>query len=263
MAKHDLSAQITLMNGGAAIASAITGGSLDCGESDVVTLAQAHDQGLSFILVAPGVLHSNAQPTLALVVGDAAMQSGKDFNGKTMACNVARGFGSLVTNVWIDNNGGDSKTVKWAELPFPALSAALQRGTIDGYCAPEPFVTIGVRNGGHLVKMENKPIAPVILQGGWFVSRDFLTKNPVPSKDFALAIRDANDWANKNRTAADQILSKYSQQPVAQIEGMMMRATYQLQFNLATIQPLIDAAAKYGFISKGFRATDIVATNLT
>ena len=84
---------------------------------------------------------------------DAVVKSGKDFNGKTLASNVSRGFGSLITNAWIDNNGGDSTTVKWVEFPFPGLTAALQRGTIDGYCAPEPFIDLGVKlaSGSHSV----------------------------------------------------------------------------------------------------------------
>jgi len=169
-----------MANSGAAVASAMVAGDLDIGETDVITLAVAHDRGLPFVYIAPGELHSNAHPTLALVMRDGDVKLGKDFNGKTMACNVSRGFGSLITNVWIDNNGGDSRTVKWVELPFPALSAALRRGTIDGYCAPDPFVDIGVAAGGHLVLLETKPVAPAVILGGWFTTSVWVAKNPPP-----------------------------------------------------------------------------------
>jgi NitT/TauT family transport system substrate-binding protein len=259
LARHGLSASINVATGGAAVGSAMVAGDLDMGEADVVTIAIAHDKGFPFVFVAPGELHTVKVPTLACVVRDPNVRIGKDFNGKTMACNVSRGFGSLVTNAWIDNNGGDSKTVKWVEFPFPALSAALQRGTIDGYCAPEPFVTAGVAGGGHLVLLEKNPVAPSILQGGWFATRDWVAKNPAAAIAVRGAIREANEWANANPHATAEIISKYSKIPIGVIEGMKMRGQYQTAFDTSTMQPLIDAAAKYGYISASFPARDMIA----
>ena len=259
LARHGLTATFNMSTGGAAVGSAMVAGDLDVGEADIVTLAIAHDKGLPFVFLAPGELHSNKVPTLALIVRDAAVRSGKDFNGKTMACNVSRGFGSLITNVWIDNNGGDSKTVKWVELPFPTLTAALQRGTIDGYCAPEPFIDLGVTAGGTVVLLEKNPVAPVIIQGGWFATRDWVAKNPAAAAGIVAAIRDANEWANSNPSGSAAIISKYSKIPLAAIEGMKMRGQYQPRFDLATMQPLIDASAKYGYISARFPAGDLLA----
>jgi NitT/TauT family transport system substrate-binding protein len=259
LARHGLTAEINMSTGGAAVSAAILGGDLDMGEADVVTIAIAHDKGLPFMFVAPGELHSQKFPTLACVVGDAGLKIGKDFNGKTMACNVSRGFGSLVTNAWIDNNGGDSKTVKWVELPFPSLTASLQRGTIDGFCAPEPFVTAGIAGGGHLVLMDKNPVAPTIIQGGWFASKDWIAKNAATVTAFSAAIREANEWANVNPQATAEIISKYSKVPLNVIAGMKMRGQYQSRFDPATMQPLVDASAKYGYISSRFPASDLIA----
>ncbi len=259
LARHGLTVNINMANSGAAVASAMVAGDLDIGETDVITLAVAHDRGLPFVYIAPGELHSNAHPTLALVMRDGDVKLGKDFNGKTMACNVSRGFGSLITNVWIDNNGGDSRTVKWVELPFPALSAALRRGTIDGYCAPDPFVDIGVAAGGHLVLLETKPVAPAVILGGWFTTSVWVAKNPAAASGFGAAIREANEWANANPVGTAQIISKYSTIRVDIIEGMKLRGQYQTRFDTSTMQPLIDAAAKYGYISSSFRASDLLA----
>jgi NitT/TauT family transport system substrate-binding protein len=259
-AKRGLVWQLTTsFAGGAAMASAILGGDLDIGEADVVTMAIAHDKELPFVYLAPGEVHSVKYPTLACVVRDAEVRLGKDFNEKVMACNVSRGYGSLVTNAWIDNNGGDSSTVKWVEFPFSALPAALQRGTIDGYCAPEPFVTAGIAAGGHLVLMNEKPIAPTILQGGWFATRRWTEENPAETRAFADAIREANEWGNKNLQARAEILAKYSKMALAVVLGMRLRGQYEVQFELSTVQPLIDKAAAYGYISKRFLARELIS----
>jgi NitT/TauT family transport system substrate-binding protein len=259
LTKHGLSAQINVTTGGAAAAAAIIGGDLDIGEGDIITIAIAHDRGVPFTFIAPGELHTLKVPTLAVVVADPNVKLGKDFNGKTMACNVSRGFGSLITNDWIDNNGGDSKTVKWVELPFPTLTAALQRGTIDGFCAPEPFITSAINGGGHLVLMDVKPVTPTMLQGGWFATKEWVAKNPASAAGFAAAMRDANTWGNSNPAGTAEIISKYSRIPLAVITGMKMRGQYQVKFDPSTMQPLIDAAAKYGYISKAFPAADLIS----
>ncbi len=259
LAKHGLTAVINMATGGAAVGAALLGGDLDLGEADVVTVAIAHDKGIPFQFVAPGELHTNKYPTLAVVVGSAAIQSGKDFNGKTMACNVARGFGSLITNAWIDNNGGDSKTVKWVEMPFGALVAATQKGTIDGYCAPEPFVDLGGAAGLHVLLMDKNPLATSYIQGGWFASKDWIKMHPSIVNAFSLAIREANEWANENPAATAAIISKYSKVPVNVINSMKMRGQYEAVFHKPTMQPLIDTAAKYGYISKSFPVSDIIA----
>jgi NitT/TauT family transport system substrate-binding protein len=258
-AKHNIAADINVATGGAAVLAAIVGGSLDIGEADILTIAMAHDKGLPFTFIAPGELHTVKAPTLAVVVNDPNLKLGKDFNGKTLACNVARGFGSLLMDAWIDNNGGDSKTAKWVEFPFPQLSPQLQRGTIDAYIAPEPFCTVGAAAGGRIVQMDSKPITPVLLQGGWFASKDWVAKNPTVAANFAAAIRDANVWANGNAAGTAEIISKYSKVPLAVIMGMKMRGEYQTKFDPATMQPLFDAAAKYGYLSKSFPANDIIA----
>jgi NitT/TauT family transport system substrate-binding protein len=258
-AQHHLDVQYQMQNSGAAGAAAMVGGSIDISESDTVTIIKAHDHGLPFVSLAPGLLDSVKAPTVAIVVRDAALRLGRDFNGKTFSTNSLQNLGTLLADAWIDNNGGDSKTVKWVELPFPALSPALQRGTIDAFIAPEPFITTAVRDGGHAVVMDRNPLAPVVLQGALIATRDWVASHRDAAQAFTAAILDANAWANKNRDAAAAILSKYSKIPVAAIEAATFRGEFALRMDPATIQPLIDGALKYGLIAKNFPAAEIIA----
>jgi NitT/TauT family transport system substrate-binding protein len=259
-AKRGVTVSISTAITNAAAASAMLAGDLDVAIADVVVLSIAHDKGLPFALLAPAELHSNKVPTLAIAVRDPAVKLGADFNGKTLACATTRGIGYLVTSAWIDNNGGDSKSVKWVEIPFPAEFPAMQRGAIDGFCAPDPFISAAVEGGANLVLLDKKPIAPVMLQGAWFSTRDWVAKNPAAARAFAGGIREANVWGNANPQATAEILSKYSKIPVPVIAGMKMRGQYQERFDLATLQPLIDGSAKYGLIAKPFPAKELLAS---
>jgi NitT/TauT family transport system substrate-binding protein len=256
-AKNGLKTSFTPAAGGAAVGSAIIGGDLDFGSSDPVTIAVAHSKGIPFVAIAPGEIHSIAKPTLGLVAKDPALKSGKDFNGKTLACNVPTGYGSLLADAWIDNNGGDSKTVKWTGIAFPALAAALDRGTIDAYIAPEPFVTAGVQLGCKIVPMDKNPIGPRILQSVYFTTRDYMAKNPAIVTAFRTSIQQAHQWANANSADSDVILSKYDKMPLSVMQALVMRGAYQERFDAESLQPLIDGAAKYGMIAKSFPARDM------
>lgn len=260
MAAHGLTANIQILAGSSVVGAAMVAGTLDVGNTDTVTMSVAHDHGLPFVLIAPGEPHSIKAPTLAVVVRDPNVRLGKDFNGKTIGCSSIRGFGFLVTDAWIDNNGGDSKSVRWIETSFPALPAALERGTIDAYCAPEPFVSAGVAHGGHIVYMDQHPIAPAVLQSAYFATKDWVAKNPATAAAFAAAVREAGEWANKNVPAAEQIISKYSTVPLSVMASATMHGTYVDRIEPATLQPIIDGCAKYGMISKSFPAREIVAT---
>jgi NitT/TauT family transport system substrate-binding protein len=258
-AHHGLDVQYQMQNSGAAGSAAMLGGSIDISESDTVTIIKAHDHGIPFVALAPGLLDSVKAPTVAIVVKDPSLRTGKDFNGKTFSTNSLQNLGTLLADAWIDNNGGTSSTVKWVELPFPALSPALQRGTIDAYIAPEPFITTGLKDGGRAIVMDNKPLAPIVLQGALIATRDWLASHRDAARAFRAGILDANDWANKNPAAAATILSKYSKIPVAAIMGATFRGEYALRLDPAMIQPLIDGSLKYGLISKSFRASEIIA----
>lgn len=250
-----LEVQISAQVGGAAGAAAMIAGEIDITEVDTVTLIKAHDRNQPFVFIAPGLLHSVKAPTAGVVTRDASPPA--TYNGKTFATNSLGNIAVVLGNEWSDRNGGDSKTLKWVEIPFPAMPAAIGRGVIDGYVAPEPFLSAGGKAGYHIDLLQKNPIAPNLLQGGWIAMREWVTKNPVVARNFAAAIRDASDWANGDRKGSGDIIMKYSRMTQDVIDGMV-RGQYQDRLDPTMIQPLIDSTARYGFIAKSFPARDII-----
>ena len=253
---HGLDSQINLQTAGAAGAAAMIAGDLDVVEVDTVTLIKAYDHGQPFAFIAPGLLHSIKAPTAGVVIRDASPAAA--YNGKTFATNALANIAVVLGDAWSDKNGGDSRTLKWVEIPFPAMTAAVQRGVIDGFVAPEPFLSQAAKAGFHLDLLQKNAIAPNLLQGGWIATREWIAKNPVMAKAFVAAVKDASDWANGDRAGSAEIIVKYSKLPPEVIAGMV-RGQYQDKLDPAIVQPLIDATAHYGFISKTFRASEILA----
>ena len=130
--KAGLLADIAGMSSGAAASAAVVGGSAQFGLSSLVTIIGAHVKGVPFTLVAAGGLITSGVPyAQAIVKKDSPIKTGRDLNGKTFAVPALKDLNTIAAQAWIDQNGGDSRTVKFIELPSSAFVPALEDGRID------------------------------------------------------------------------------------------------------------------------------------
>jgi NitT/TauT family transport system substrate-binding protein len=255
--KQGLDVELQTMQNGASIAAAVAGGSLDIGFADTISIASAHARGLPFVYLAPTLLNSYTAPTLAMLVsGSGPIHEAKDLNGRTIAVNGINNITMIPFEAWIDKSGGDSKTVKWLEVPVPAANDAVASGKVDGATLGEPFVTFGVDKGERAMYVDKNGIAPRYVLAGFMTTKDWIAKNPAVAVKFIAAIKETAQWANANRAASAAILSKYSKIPPAVVERMK-RGEYAEALLASDFQPVIDAAAKYGVLPKAFPAPEL------
>jgi NitT/TauT family transport system substrate-binding protein len=260
---NGLEVELQSFNNGGAIASAVAGGALDVGLSDLLSVITAHARGLPFAFLAPGALSKNdAKESVfgLLTRPEDAIREPRDFNGKTFATNALHNIGQLFAEAWIDANGGDSKTTHWVEMPYPALIPALmQAKSVQVVGTNEPWMTVGKDAGAHTIYYEHNAISPTVMLSGWITTRDWVAKNPALAAKFVTAMREAARWANRNRATAGPILARYTKLAPATVENMH-RSEFAETFDAAAIVPTIDAGAKYGIVPKPFPMSEIVVT---
>ena len=118
---------------GAVVTQAVIGGAADIGRTSPQVLIAAHIRGIPLVVVAPGAIHrQNTLSNAAIVVApNSPLKTLLDLQGKTVACTAIGDVGYLGLRALIDAQGGDSSTVKWIEIPIPAVAAALEAGRID------------------------------------------------------------------------------------------------------------------------------------
>lgn len=257
-----LEVDLQTFNNGGAVASAVAAGALDVGLSDLLSVITAHARGLPFVYVAPGALSKNDGRNSVfglLVKADSPIREARDFNGKTFATNALHNIGQLFAEAWIDANGGDSKSTRWTEMPYPSLVPSLMNGTVQVVGTNEPWMTVGVDAGARAVYYERNAISPTVMLSGWIASRDWVARNRATVTKFAAAMHESARWANANRTAAAPILARVTKLPAATIEKMH-RSEFAESFEPATMAPTIEAAAKYGIIAKAFPLAEIIVT---
>lgn len=253
--KHGLDVNIQLIGNGAAILSGLASGALDIGEANVVSLATAHDKGLPFVFIAPAALYSSKAPTTALIVAKSAtFRSAKELNGKTIAITGAQNITQIGAMAWLDQNGGDPYSVKFVEIPFAAQAPAIAAGHVDAGVTAEPDLSAATGDGMRVFGDVYTAIAPSFVIGAWATTSTWAKAHPDLVKRFVDAIDEAGAWANAHPADSAKILEKYTK---IQATPGMKRVVFPDKPDIAGMQPVIDATAKYKVIKASFPAADL------
>jgi NitT/TauT family transport system substrate-binding protein len=258
--KAGLDAQFLGIANGAAITAAVLGGSADIGYSNVISLATAHAKGLPITILFPANLHVHEAPTAGLlsVLKSSPITSAKDFSGKVMAVSGINNIADLAPRLWIDKNGGDSKTVKSVELPFSEMKAAVEAARIDAaVCDTTSDATLGKPGDAlRLIASTFDAVSLHFAPSVWFSTTDWVSKHPALAKAFIAGMRESAIWAGTHHRESAVILAKYTHVTPEQINGFQ-RTTYGDHLAPELIQPNIDVAVKYGVLKASFPISDM------
>jgi NitT/TauT family transport system substrate-binding protein len=252
-----LDVHLTMMTNAPAGVAAVASGAADIAVSNVGTVAAARERGLPLRFIAPAAIVTPETNTdLLFVPVDSSVRSGADVNGKTIAIPGLKSLQQVHVSAWIDKNGGDSKTVKFVEIPFPAISQALTSHRVDAGLLTEPFSSANkssLRSLGSVLQS----IGPRYMLLGWAATDAWTNRNPDVAAKFASAIRQASAWANANHKESAPILIKYTHADMNAVDAMA-RTTYGTELSPLMIAPAVDAALKYGVIDRPIAASDLI-----
>jgi NitT/TauT family transport system substrate-binding protein len=251
-----LDVQITTLNGGGAVMSAIAGGALDLACANVAAQANAHVRGVPLSMICPGGMYSSTAATTVLAVAkNSPLKTAKDLNGKVVGLSTLKDLQQASVMKWMDSNGGDSSTLRFLEIPVPEMAPAIVAGRIDAATILEPSLTYAKDDTRVLGKCYDA-IATRLMICTHFGGNDWLAKNPGPTRAFVHAMRQTADWANKHPSETATILANLTKIPV-EVVNRMNRVSYGEVLDVATIQPVIDAAAEYKFLARTFPVSEM------
>jgi NitT/TauT family transport system substrate-binding protein len=239
------------------ITAALVGGSLDVGCISMGPTSNAHLRGVPIRLLAAGGIVVSEAPTTSLVVAkNSPITSARDLNGKTVGTVVLRDVITVAEAKWIDMNGGDSKTIKFTEIPMTDGAAAVSSGRIDAFALGEPFLTNAadqVRSIGNIYDSLGRRV----MISMHIAMAEWLQKNGEVARRVRTALRQAAQWANTNRAQANAILSRESKIPPETV-AKMKHVVFGESLDLSTIQPQIDALAEYKYIERRYNVSEII-----
>jgi NitT/TauT family transport system substrate-binding protein len=258
--RQHIDVNVQSINSGAAMAAAVAGGSLQIAASSLVGLITAHTKGIPFQIVAAEAVYDSTKPTTVLMVkADSPIRTAADLNGKTIASPALGDLQSSTTFTWIEQNGGDSKSVHQVELPPASVEAALVAGRVDAATAAEPRISQILRNGtARVLANVYDVIAKRFLISAEFAMDDFIAANRSSIQAYARAQRQATAYANTHQTQTAAWLADFAKIDVQTIlQGR--REVFDESLVIDHLQPVIDACVRYKVISKGFDARELIS----
>lgn len=254
--KYGLDVEIVSAGGGPALSAAMASGKYDIGQSNVATIAAAHQAGLPFVLVAPASLYDSRNATSALVVTkDSPIKTAADLDGKTVGNLDLRDIGTVALGVWLEQHGVNPANVRIVEIPMAQVSEELARGLVAASLTLEPYLSASLADRTRILAEPYTAIAPRFLIAAYFARSEWVDAHRDAARSFAAAIVETARWANANQTPSAQILGQYTK---VQITPNQRRTTYAETLEPALIQPLIDAAYKGKLLKEPLAATALL-----
>jgi NitT/TauT family transport system substrate-binding protein len=262
-ARAGLDVAIQKFSSGSVAVAALVGGSLDVVRASLPPLISAHSRGLAVQLIAPADLALAGAPTEGIVVAKSStITTGKELNGATLPVPAVHSFNEIATRAWIDASGGDSRTVRFIEIPISSIVPAIEAGRVPAGMVTDPFLKDAL--AADRVRVIGRP--------GGAIGKRYLITAYVAMGPYIAAHRDAVGAFARTLAAADDYTTAHHAEVLAAVAPFwgisaaaisdMPAQPYTSVLDPRDIQPLIDVAARYGVIPERFPAEAMIAPGL-
>jgi NitT/TauT family transport system substrate-binding protein len=237
--------------GGAAIVPGVVSGQFQFGFSNVTSLLIAQTRGLPLKVVANGVASTGKDKAdySGIVTKDDAIKTAADLEGKQVSVNTLKNIGDSTIRASVRKAGGDPSSVKFVELAFPDMPAALDAGRVDAVWVVEPFLSATLGAGGHLVASNYVDTAPDLTVALYFTSEQLTKDDPDLVSKFTEAMNESLAYADAHPDEARQVLTSYTQIDKAVIDKLIL-PKWPAEINQASVDTLATLAVQDGLVTK-------------
>lgn len=250
--KHNIDLNLTTAQGGAVIVPGVISGQYQFGFSNVTSLVLAKSRNLPLKMVSNGVASTGEVGKDfggTVVKADSPIKTAADLAGKTVAVNTLKNIGDTTVRATVRKAGGDPKAVKFVELAFPDMPAALAAGRVDAIFVVEPFLTTVVSAGNRVVAWNYAEPTPDMTVAAYFTSNELIAKNPDLVKRFQAAMTESLAYADAHPDEVRSVLATYTK-ITPDIAAKLTLPKWPPTVNKASVQTLTDLAVGDGLIDK-------------
>ncbi|GAQ51333.1 ABC transporter substrate-binding protein [Streptomyces acidiscabies] len=211
--KRGIRLKTVTAQGGAAIIPGVVSGQFQFGFSNTTSLMLAQTKGVPIKAVANGAASNGkvgADVTAVLVKKDSPAKSAKDLAGHTVAVNTLQNIGDTTVRETVRKAGGDPSKVKFVEIPFDQMPAALDDGRVDAAWMGEPSQTIAKGKGARVIASPFAETDPALTVAAYFTSTKIAQQNPALVKKFTEAMNESLEYASAHPDEARSTLTTYT-----------------------------------------------------
>ena len=210
-----LQVDLSTIQSGAEAVPRLLNGSLDIALGDAVGTTQSAGNGVPLRIVGVATIAPTtaAKDYSAIVAAPGSHIAGATgLNGRTIAVNQLNGIAELTTKAAIDALHGNSATVKFIELPFSQMPAAVKAGRVDAALIAEPYLTQAKDEGLSAVLAPQAYALPGLPTTIIVAASSYATQNSATIAKFLDVISAAGTKAD-NDPSAGRAVAGFTQLP--------------------------------------------------
>jgi NitT/TauT family transport system substrate-binding protein len=250
-AEQNLDITVQGTQGGAESVPGVVSGQYQFAFANLISLLIAHAKGLPLRVVAAGNF-STGKPEdfgAVLVPAGSAVKALKDLEDKTVSVNQINNIGGVTVRAAMRKAGGDPDKIKFIELRFPEMPAALGQQRVDAAWVVEPFLTVARSQGATVLDWNFVDAAPNLMIGAYFTTADYAKNNPDVVQRFTAAMNKSLTYASEHPDEARAILLTYTKIDKA-IADKLNLPRWTPQIDRASISALADLMVQDKLVSQ-------------
>ena len=258
--EEQLTIKPQLAEGGAAITPAVVSGDFQIGFSNTISLLIAASEDLPVQIISQGVLGGKSEEEAwadLLVLKDGPIKEPKDLEGKTIAVNTLKNICEVTIKASLEQENVAVDTLKFTEVPFPDMNAALEGGRVDAACVVEPFVSQGKAGKARGIAPFYVRTAPDLTVATYFTSTQYAEENADVVDRFVQAMNKSLTYADSHPDEVRKVLLDYTEIPPEAAEAIKL-PIWREDLNRPTIELLSELSKKYGLIEEEPDLDDLI-----
>jgi NitT/TauT family transport system substrate-binding protein len=251
-AKQDLDVTLQTAQGGAELVTPVMTGQREFGFSNLSSLLIAQTRGLDIVAVAAGASSTGEAGRdfgAIIVPSESPLKSAKDLSGKTVAVNNLKNIGDTSVKAAVRKAGGDDSKVKFVELAFPDMPAALSNKQVDAAWVVEPFLTVAKEQGAKPIAWNLVDTAPNLMIAVYFTSGKYAQEHPDTVKRFKAAMNESLAYADSHADEVRAIVPTYTRIS-KELIGKLTLPRWPTEMNRQSTETLAELSVKDGLVTK-------------
>jgi len=184
--------------GGAALIPAVLSGDMQFAYGNNVSAIIANSKDLPIRVIANGNDESTQQKNANSTVvsnNDSDINKPSDLAGKTISVNTLDNVGEVTIKAALEKHEVDVSQIKFVELGFPDMLAALEQDNVDAAWLVTPFTEQAQDAGKKIILRPFYDTKPGLSIASYFTSKEFIDKDPKTVHKFADAINKSMAYA--------------------------------------------------------------------
>ncbi len=182
-----------------------------------------------------------------VVAPDSGIADLADLDGKTMAIAALKSIVELAPRMLLAQAGLDPDSVRFVELPYPDMIAAVNAGTVDAALLGEPFLSSAVEEGLSVIAWPFSAVLAGISGLTWIASEEYLTGNADAAQRFKEAMTRAIEYAAGHPDEVRAVAKTFMTTPPAAIDKLKL-PNFSADITEQDIETVATAMLEHGFV---------------